>query len=156
MAKVAANDFPAAERLLDRGYGEASNWEKSRGVPYNRKQLDDRKAKFLISRAKQTHRLPNDMFKDAVVSFQTWHRIMQDKELTHHPYETLVMIADLLVLKGSMLIGERRLALISQLEVALQVAERRLTEVSDGYQRHAAEQSLSGAKTRGAQLAATR
>jgi hypothetical protein len=46
MAKCAAGELSVAEKFLEQGYGEAKEFERRTGKDFDRRQLDDRRAKF--------------------------------------------------------------------------------------------------------------
>lgn len=147
MAKAAAGSFVDAERLLDRGYAEAGNWEKRRGTPYNRKQLDDRRAKFLVLRADKTNRKSSELFRDFVSSSEIVERLLRDREITHHPFETLEQICHLYVSKGTSLESGQKELIAVRIAGLVTRAERRLPNVAEGYQSVSASKALSIAKT---------
>lgn len=148
MAKVASGSFVDAERLLDRGYAEAGNWEKRRRTVYNRKQLDDRKAKFLMLRASQTERLKAELFRDFAAALEIVERLLRDSEVTHHPFDTFEKIAILLAEKGSLLLSEHRRIVVLRCKGLLERAERRLLDVAEGYQRNTAVRNFELGKGR--------
>jgi hypothetical protein len=148
MAKAAAGNFPDAERLLDRGYAEAGNWEKKRRTPYNRKQLDDRKAKFLMLRAGQTQREGSDLLRDFKTTVEIVDRLLRDTEITHHPFETFEQAATVLAKKGVMLLPEHHHLMVTHCRSVMERAGRRLPDVAEGYQRHTATRALELVKNR--------
>lgn len=148
MAKVTAGSFVDAERLLDRGYAEAGNWEKRRKSPYNRKQLDDRKAKFLMLRAGKIERAPVDLFRDFVSACEIVERLLRDIEITHHPYQTIEQISQLFADKGSVMLHEHRAIIFPRCLALVERAERRLNEVAEGYQQQTAIRALELGRSR--------
>jgi hypothetical protein len=154
MAKAATGSFVDAERLLDRGYAEAGNWEKRRRAPYNRKQLDDRKAKFLILRADRTERAATDLFRDMKSACEIVERLLRDAEITHHPFETLEQILQLLSHKNSVLPPELRAIILPQCRNLIERGERRLSDVADGYQKLTATRALEISTSRLSSVAA--
>ena len=60
MAKCAARELPDAEKFLDQGYTEAAGYERRTKKKFDRRQLDDRRAKFLMLRAEQTSKTGGD------------------------------------------------------------------------------------------------
>jgi len=153
MAKAAAGRFADAERLLDRGYAEAGNWERTRRTPYNRKQLDDRKAKFLLLRASKTERSSADLFRDFRTACEIVERLLRDTEVTHHPFETLDQISQLLGEKSAALAPESRKIVLLNCQKLLNLAERRSSDVAEGYQLQTASRALALSKGRVSQFA---
>lgn len=147
MSKAASGSFADAERLLDRGYAEAGNWEKRRGTPYNRKQLDDRKAKFIVLRADKTDRMPADLFRDFVRASEIVERLLRDKEITHHPFETFSGLCNLFRNKGMLLSAEQRELVGRRIMETTARADRRLSDVAEGYQAVSASKALTFAKS---------
>jgi len=94
MAKCAAEQFPEAEKFLDQGYTEAANYEKSSGKKFDRRQLDDRRAKFLMLRASKSSR-PGDMlikeFKESIILAE---KVLRQDDPQHYPFETIYDIVE--------------------------------------------------------------
>lgn len=96
MAMCAQKDWRRAKDYLDMGYNAADVLEKIRDESYNRKQLNDRKAKFLASRAKELLLSDAELFRDMKEAMDLVARLMRDEELSHHPFETLLEIVKVL------------------------------------------------------------
>ncbi len=62
MAKCAAGELLDAEKFLEQGYSEAKEFEHRTGKTFDHRQLDDRRAKFLMLRAGTTRRVGADLF----------------------------------------------------------------------------------------------
>jgi len=140
MAMSAQVKWVKAEEYLAMGYVAAAAFEKRRNEEYNLKQLDDRKAKFLAGRILGMTRTGVELFRDLKQALDIVGRLMRDAELTHHPYETLVDITKALKLSGDTLIPEQRALLGGQMKAVFDLAQRKLTMLSEGYQRaHAIE-----------------
>lgn len=146
MAKVVDGEFSDAERLLDRGYAEAGNWEKRRKSPYNLKQLDDRKAKFLMMRAANTERRADELFRDLLAACQIVERLLNNVDITHHPFETFSEITKLLTNKGGLMILEQKEIILNRCRSFRERAERRLPDVAEGYQQQAAIRAFENSK----------
>lgn len=131
-----------AEDYLTMGYTAADAFEKRRGDKYNRKQLNDRKAKFLAARALQTERAPGDLFRDMKEALDIVDRLMRDAELTHHPYETLMQIAQVVEAKRTNVSTDLAKILVDRLKEIIGRAKARVEVVPEGYQRGHAETAL--------------
>lgn len=146
MANAADGRFVDAERLLERGYAEAKNWERRRGTKYNRKQLDDRRAKYLMQRAMSTDRSPADLFRDFKTALDIVQRLLRDAEITHHPYQTIETLVETLRAKAGVLVETHAALIRRQVDAAITQADARLGGVPQGYQRQGATLSLEAAK----------
>lgn len=140
MAMTAQQKWGKAEEYLEMGYNCAAVYEKKKRDKYNKKQLDDRKAKFLISRAKFEMRSGVDFFRDAKESIDIVGRLMRHSDLTHHPYETLRDIVDVFQLRGATMNEYQRKIISNAICSVIDVAHKRVGMVPEGYQRiHAVE-----------------
>lgn len=139
MAKIADEKYVDAEIVLNRGYAEAGNWEKRRGVTYNRKQLDDRKAKFLMQRALSVSRTPNEISRDVREATDILGKLLNSAEVTHHPYETFDLVLQVFETRLSDVNSALRSALSRQLSSLFLKAKERISRVPEGYQRRKAE-----------------
>lgn len=138
MAKLDLGQFVAAENFLDQSYLEADEYEKRSGKTYNRTQLDDRKAKFLMSRARHVKRDTGGLFRDFKESTQVTSRILRNAETTHHPYQTLEEISKTYTeLSHKLMDNQQQVCKTSILELQ-RLAEQRLDNVPEGYQRSTA------------------
>ena len=140
MAMCAQGEWLKAEEYLDMGATAADAYEQRRGEKYNKKQLEDRRAKFLAARAISTMRSGVELFRDLKEALDIVGRLMRESELTHHPYETLFEIAKVLQARGNMVLDVQYPLLTGRLKEIVDHATRRLGVVPEGYQRsHAAE-----------------
>ena len=140
MAMCAQRRWPKAEEYLEMGYTAAEAYEKRRGEKYNRKHLDDRRAKFLAIRADSMMRSGADLSRDMKEALVLVGRLMHDPDLTHHPYEILLDIARVMQSRGSTISGGLNEILVRQLKEVVDQAKSRLGAVPEGYQRsHAVE-----------------
>ena len=135
MAMGAQNRWVKAEEYLSMGYTAAAALEKKRGEKYNRKQLDDRKAKFLIARANSVMRSGSELFRDAKEALDIAGRLLHDSELTHHAYETLLDIAKLLRSRQGTLLEDQNAVLVGQLKMLVDLGKKKLGTVFEGYHR---------------------
>lgn len=143
MAMCAQEIWSKAEDYLTMGYTAAKSYEKRRRVIYNKKQLDDRKAKFLVARAVSTGRGGAELFRDMREALVIVERLMHDSELTYHPFETLLDTGKLLGnISGKILEGQSAV-LAMQFKKVVELAKRRLTSVPDGYYRSNSVECLS-------------
>lgn len=152
MAKLAAGEFVEAERLLDRGFREAENWERQRGTPYNRRQLQDRKGKFIAARMKNQNRSSAEMLRDTREAFEILGRLLQDQEMTHHPFETLRDLLDALTERKPFLDSTNLSMICKWLSGVLDHAKMRLANVPEGYQEKAAVRAWQQIEVLGRQL----
>jgi hypothetical protein len=142
MAKVDTKEFVLAENYLEQGYKEAASYEKNNGIKYNRKQLDDRKAKFLMLRAQHVLRRPDELYRDFRESCEIVGRLMRDEAITHHPFDTFQIIVETFGKKAHELTPHLA-SIISGLVAAGQKhAESRVNKVAEGYQRNNALRAL--------------
>ncbi len=142
MAMSAQEKWIKAEEYLEMGYTSAAAYEKRRGEKFNRKQLDDRKAKFLSARALSLTRSSVEIFRDMKDALDIVARLMHDSEITHHPYETLRDICKVLERKGSSLVEFQSRMLSSQVKLISEQAKNKVIFVPEGYQRSHAIESM--------------
>lgn len=129
-----------AEKYLDNSYKEAKAYE-GRGNAYDRKQLDDRRAKFLMMRALKQDREPSELFRDVREAMSIVRTLLGRKYLTHHPYETLVLIHRVLERHpdSDPLFNLAR----REFDVVRGNGKKRLGEVAEGYQRNTAAAAIN-------------
>jgi hypothetical protein len=135
MAMCAQSRWPKAEEYLTMGYTAAENFERRRGEKYNKKQLNDRRAKFLAARASSMMRSEMELFRDMREALDLVGRLMREADLTYHPYETLHDIVMVLKSRGSTISGELKEILFRQVKEIVDGAKKRLGSVPEGYQR---------------------
>jgi hypothetical protein len=92
IAKCAAGDLSVAEKLLEQGYREATEFERRTGRAFDRRQLDDRRAKFLMLRGEKTNRAGVDLFRDFKEAIELTGKILRQDDPQHYPFETLAEI----------------------------------------------------------------
>lgn len=139
MAMAAQLRWLKAEEYLEMGYTAADAFEKKRGEKYIRKQLEDRKAKFLTARAAAGGRVSVELFRDMKEAVEIVGRLMRDSELTHHPYETLLQIVKVVDARGTTIPTDLIRILTGQLKEIIGRAKGRVGVVPEGYQRIHAE-----------------
>lgn len=93
MAKCAAGALTDAEKFLEQGYAEANELERRTGRTFDRRQLDDRRAKFLMLRAGKTTRVGGDLFRDFKEAIELTGKILRQNDPQHYPFETLAEVA---------------------------------------------------------------
>jgi hypothetical protein len=93
MAMVDQKRFINAETYLNRSYTEAAAYERRTGTRYDLFQIDDRNAKFLMIRDRsEDFRL--NMIHDLRKACQITERLLRRNDLSHHPFDTFVEIAE--------------------------------------------------------------
>lgn len=140
MAVSARKKWTDAEKFIEMGFTAATAYEKRSGNQYNRKQLNDREAKFIVARADDLSKSGAELFRDLKKALEIVGRLMKSAELTHHPYETLLDISRLLRKSGTSINSVQLELLQRQFSGIVADAQRRIGMVPDGYQRsHASE-----------------
>jgi hypothetical protein len=147
MAKCAADQFPEAEKLLDQGYTEAANYEKSSGKKFDRRQLDDRRAKFFMLRASKSSR-PGDMlikeFREAIVLAE---KVLRQDDPQHYPFETIYDIVRVFMEKRHQFRSEQNTTIRSKIVQLISYARTRIGVIPAGYQRDKAQSALDSANS---------
>lgn len=141
MAKTAMGEFGDAEKYLEMGYARAKEVARAQG-DYDRRQLDDQKAKFLMKRARATQRSAGDLLRDFNECLDVVLRLMNRAEITHHPYETLTEFAETFAQKEVLLAPSQRSVVRAKVRGVLAQAQPRLEAVPAGYQREHADRAL--------------
>ncbi len=142
MAKCAAGELFVAEKLLEQGYGEATDYERRTGKNFDRRQLHDRRAKFLMLRADKNNRAGVDLFRDFKEAIELTDKILRQNDPQHFPFET---VAEILRTRG--VVGYRfaygHEELIDKLLDQLVIyARKRVSSLPSGYQRDKAQSAL--------------
>ena len=142
MAKCAAGELFVAEKLLEQGYGEAADYERRTGKNFDRRQLHDRRAKFLMLRANKNNRAGVDLFRDFKEAIELTDKILRQNDPQHFPFET---VAEILRTRG--VVGYRcahgHEELIDKLLDQLVIyARKRVSSLPSGYQRDKAQSAL--------------
>jgi hypothetical protein len=147
MAMAFQRRWKKAEEYLEMGYTAADNYDKRHGRKFNRKQLNDRKAKFLVERADSEMRSNSDLFRDIKEALDIVGRLLRDSEVSHHPYETLLMIVEVMQSRATLLLEVQHAALADLLRSVSDSAKRRVDVVTEGGQRSRASTTLSRINT---------
>ena len=142
MAKSDFKEFYDAEKFLEQGYCEAESLEKRAGTKYNRRQLDDRKAKFLMRRAQHVERQPAELFRDLKEAWEIVGRLLRNEGATRHPFQTLQAIAETFSSQSQRLLDFQRDTAHQAIASIGNIAKTRLDQVPIGYQRTAAARAL--------------
>ncbi len=144
MAKCAARELPDAEKFLEQGYTEAAKYERRTKKKFDRRQLDDRRAKFLMLRVEQSSKtgggLSND-FKEAIALAD---KILRQDEPQHYPFETLAEISRTFKVTAHQLDGKQRKLIGGKIDELTAYAYKRIDVIPDGYQRDKAQSALNG------------
>lgn len=92
MAKCAAGEFLDAEKFLKQGYDEAKELERRNRTDFDYRQLDDRRAKFLMLRAGNANRSRGELFRDFKEAIELTNKILRQDDPRHYPFETFAEI----------------------------------------------------------------
>lgn len=142
MAKCAARKFLDAEKFLEQGYSEAEEFERRTRKNFDRRQLNDRRAKFLMLRAENTRRVGAEIFRDFKESIELTDKTLRQDDPQHYPFETLAEIVRTYGVVGHQLdYGLKKLIddWLGQLTI---YARKRVGVLPAGYQRDKAEAAL--------------
>lgn len=142
MAKCAAGELPVAEKLLEQGYGEANEFERRTGKTFDRRQLDDRRAKFLMLRVEKTTRIGVGLFRDFKEAIELTGKILRQNDPQHYPFETLSEISRTYGLVGHQLNDGHKVLIDKALDQLAIYARRRVGVLPSGYQRDKAQSAL--------------
>ena len=143
MAKVDMREFDEAEKYLQQGYTEAINYERRTGNNYNRNQLDDRKAKFLMLRAQYIERNPINLYRDMKEACQIVARLSREENLTHHPFQTLKVIVETFISKQGELLEMHRDPIRRMIDALVERARAGVRRVPQGYQERRATEAVN-------------
>lgn len=148
MAKCAAGELPVAEKLLEQGYGEANEFERRTGNTFDRRQLDDRRAKFLMLRAEKTTRIGVDLFRDFKEAIELTGKILRQNDPQHYPFETLAEILRTYSVVGHQLNDGHKVLIDTALGQLADYARKRVGVLPSGYQRDKAQSALDSIGSR--------
>ena len=142
MAKCAADDLPVAEKLLEQGYGEADEFERHTGKTFDRRQLDDRRAKFLMLRAERTRGAGVDLFRDFNDAIDLTDKTLRRNGPQRFPFETLAEIMhSYSVVSHELDDGHKKLISV-RIGRLTNYARKRIDALPFGYQREKAQSAL--------------
>lgn len=143
MAKCSAGELPAAEKFLEQGYVEAANFERSTNRKFDRRQLDDRRAKFLMLRAEKTSSNDGGLFKDFKEAIALAEKILRQDDPQHYPFETLAEIVRAFDATGHLLDSTHKKLISGRLDQLTIYARKRIGVIPQGYQRDKAQSALN-------------
>lgn len=148
MAKCSAGELSVAEKFLEQGYIEAAKFERSTGKKFDRRQLDDQRAKFLMLRAEKIGRAAESLVKEFNESIVLAEKILRQNEPQHYPFETLAAIVRTFGATSHKLDPKNRNAIHKRLDDLLAYAHQRVGVIPHGYQRERAQSALNNAELR--------
>jgi len=146
MAMNAQERWNDAEKYIEMSYKAAEGYEKSMGRQYNRKQIDDRYAKFLANRVILGRRQSDEIFRDLKKAIENTGKILNDAEVSHHPYETIKDVMNAYEGKSHLVQENLRRVLLEGIEGIINLADKRLHLIPDGYQTDHAKTALESTK----------
>jgi hypothetical protein len=142
MAKCAAGELFIAEKLLEQGYSEANEFEHRTGKTFDRRQLDDRRAKFLMLRAGNNNRVGGDLFRDFKEANELTAKILRQDDPQHYPFETLAEIVRTYGVVSHRLDDGHKVLIDKALDQLATYARKRIGMLPSGYQRDKAQAAL--------------
>lgn len=146
MAKCAAGDLPVAEELLQQGYGEAAEFERRTGRAFDRRQLDDRRAKYVMLRAEKSSRAGAELFRDFKEAIEITNKILRQSDPQHYPFETLAEIVRTYAAVGYHLGNEQKQIVQNWLDQLGTYARARIGVLPSVYQRDKAQSALDDSR----------
>lgn len=146
MAKCVAGELPVADKFLEQGYIEAAAYEKRTKRKFDRRQLDDRRAKFLMLRAQKISLAGGALSKHFMEAVALSERILRQDEPQHYPFETLSEIVRTFNTVNSNLEGKHNASIRDKLERLVIYARSRIGVLPRGYQRDKAQAALDSAR----------
>ena len=132
MAMVDQCLFEAAERYLQRSYTEAEKFDRKTGKEYDRFQLDDRKAKFLMIRGQRENFRP-PMIHDVRDAIQIAYNLIKRQEITHHPFDTFVEIIEFISRHGASFEGSLREKVYENIDQLSERMRKCVSTLDQGY-----------------------
>jgi SIR2-like domain len=142
MAKCAAGDLLVAEKLLEQGYSEANELERRTGKTFDRRQLDDRRAKFLMLRATNNNRVGVELFRDFKEAIEITSKILRQNDPQFYPFETLAEIKRTYGAMAHHLDDGHKVLIVGWLDLLKIQAGKRIGTLPSGYQREKAQSAL--------------
>ena len=142
MAKCAADELLDAEKFLEQGYSEADEYERRTGKTFDRRQLDDRRVKFLMLRAKKNSRAGAELFRDFKEAIELTGKILRQDDPQHYPFETLAEIVQTNGAVGHQIDDVLKASIDEWLDRLVDYARRRIGVLAPGYQRDKAQSAL--------------
>jgi len=142
MAKCAAEELLDAEKFLEQGYSEADEYERRTEKTFDRRQLDDRRAKFLMLRAKKNSRAGAELFRDFKEAIELTSKILRQDDPQHYPFETLAEIVQTNGAVGHRIDDVLKALIDEWLDRLVVYARMRIGVLAPGYQRDKAQSAL--------------
>lgn len=142
MAQCAAGKLGVAEKLLEQGYREASEFERRSGKVFDRRQLDDRRAKFLMLRGEKSDRAGADLFRDFKEAIELTDKILRQDDPQYYPFETLAELVRSCGVLGHRMDEGHREVIDKWLNQLTIYARKRVGVVPPGYQSGKAQSAL--------------
>lgn len=143
MAKCAVGALSDAETFLEQGYAEAKELERRTKKTFDHRQLDDRRAKFLMLRAKMNSRVRGDLFRDFHEAIQLTSKILRQDEPQHYPFETLSEIVRTYGALCHHLDDTHKATIKGGLDQLIIYARQRINVLVSGYQKDKAQSALN-------------
>lgn len=153
MAKCAASErlpgeLPVAEKLLEQGYSEANEFERRKGKAFDKRQLDDRRAKFLMLRAEKTNRSGADLFRDFKEAIELTDKVLRQNDPQRYPFETLAEIVRTHGVVGHRLADGQKEVISNWMNNLAAYASKRVGVISPRFQRDKAQSALDNISSR--------
>ena len=142
MAKCAAGELLDAEKFLEQGYSEAKEFERRNRKDFDRRQLDDRRAKFLMLRAGNAKRVGAELFRDFKEAIELTGKTLRQNDPQHYPFETLKEIVRTYGVVGHHLDDGLKKLIDGWLGQLAIYARKRVGMLPAGYQTDKAEAAL--------------
>lgn len=130
-----------AIRHLRRSYTEAKKFDRNNSEPYDRVQLDDRKAKFLMIRGRNED-FRMTMSRDIGEAIQITYKLLRRQDLTHHAFDTFVEIIDFLFQKGPLFEATLRKKIYDNVSKLGELMRGRVAALDPGYPQNRGEQAV--------------
>lgn len=142
MAKCASGNLVDAEKLLEQGYREAREFEHATRKSFDKRQLDDRRAKFLMLRVTTTSREGVELFRDFKEAFELTEKVIRQEDPQRYPFETLKEIVRAYGECQHKLLEIHRPIVKQGIDNLGNYARRRFGMLPEGYQMGAAKAAL--------------
>lgn len=142
MAKCATNELLDAEKFLEQGYREATEFERRNRKDFDRRQLDDRRAKFLMLRAGNGNRGGAELFRDFKEAIELTGKTLRQDDPQYYPFETLAEVVRTYAAVGHLLDDGLRGLIDEWLGQLAIYAHQRVGMLPSGYQTDKAQSAL--------------
>lgn len=142
MAKCATNELLDAEKFLEQGYREATEFERRNRKDFDRRQLDDRRAKFLMLRAGNGNRGGAELFRDFKEAIELTDKTLRQDDPQYYPFETLAEVVRTYAAVGHLLDDGLRGLIDEWLGQLASYARNRVGMLPSGYQTDKAQSAL--------------